>query len=164
MTCSLSFWLQMSEPITHIDTDNCMTIHHKGTSYFVHSFKRMIIYHSLWLLLIYSDTRVCVCHSGCSWVNQLHTWTHIITPISFPPPLNSHLIPPVPLLTFMYVIMVVIYIFILYSYTSSLTYSFFIHAIYYHWCTCTGAMAPPGLSILNQLNHTLYVSNNHNEW
>jgi len=27
--CSLSFWLQMSEPITHMDTDNCMTIHHK---------------------------------------------------------------------------------------------------------------------------------------
>ena len=24
----------MSDPITHIDTDNCMTIHHKGTSYF----------------------------------------------------------------------------------------------------------------------------------
>jgi len=24
----------MSEPITHMDTDNCMTIHHKGTSYF----------------------------------------------------------------------------------------------------------------------------------
>jgi len=24
----------MSEPITHIDTDNYMTIHHKGTSYF----------------------------------------------------------------------------------------------------------------------------------
>ena len=46
MTYSL---LQMSEPITHIDTDNYMTIHHKGTSYFdpaayfgvfVHSFKR----------------------------------------------------------------------------------------------------------------------------
>ena len=34
MTFSLSFWLQMSEPITHIDTDNRMTIHHKGTSYF----------------------------------------------------------------------------------------------------------------------------------
>ena len=34
MTYSLSFWLQVSEPITHIDTDNCMTIHHKGTSYF----------------------------------------------------------------------------------------------------------------------------------
>jgi len=24
----------MSEPITHIDMDNCMTIHHKGTGYF----------------------------------------------------------------------------------------------------------------------------------
>ena len=34
MTYSLSFWLQMSEPITHIDTDNYMTIRHKGTSYF----------------------------------------------------------------------------------------------------------------------------------
>ena len=34
MTCSLSFWLQMSEPITHIDTDNYMTFHRKGTSYF----------------------------------------------------------------------------------------------------------------------------------
>ena len=31
MTYSL---LQMSEPITHIDTDDYMTIHHKGTSYF----------------------------------------------------------------------------------------------------------------------------------
>ena len=31
MTYCLSFWLQMSEPITHIDMDNCMTIH-KGTS------------------------------------------------------------------------------------------------------------------------------------
>jgi len=35
MTYSLLFWLQMSESIiTHIDTDNYMTIHHKGTSYF----------------------------------------------------------------------------------------------------------------------------------
>ena len=34
MTCSLSFSLQMSEPITHMDTDNCMTIHRKRTSYF----------------------------------------------------------------------------------------------------------------------------------
>ena len=49
MTYSLSFWLQMSEPITHMDTDNYITIHRKGTSYFdpitnyvclVHSFKR----------------------------------------------------------------------------------------------------------------------------
>jgi len=24
----------MSEPITHIDVNNCMTIQHKGTSYF----------------------------------------------------------------------------------------------------------------------------------
>ena len=49
MTYSLSFWLQVSEPITHIDTDNYMTIHHKGTRYFdstahmmcfVYSFKR----------------------------------------------------------------------------------------------------------------------------
>jgi len=40
MTCSLSLWSQMSEPITYMDTDNCMTIHHKGTSYFVHFFKR----------------------------------------------------------------------------------------------------------------------------
>jgi len=29
MTRTLSFWLQMSEPITHMDTDNCITIHHK---------------------------------------------------------------------------------------------------------------------------------------
>jgi len=43
----------MSEPITHIDTDNYMTIHHKGTSY-SHStahlftpFKEMTSYHSL---------------------------------------------------------------------------------------------------------------------
>ena len=49
MTYSLLFWLQMSEPITHIDTDNYMTVHHKGTNYsdstahlmcFVYSFKR----------------------------------------------------------------------------------------------------------------------------
>ena len=49
MTCSLSFWLQMSEPITHMDTDNHVTIHRTGTSYFdstahlkcsVQSFKR----------------------------------------------------------------------------------------------------------------------------
>jgi len=39
------------------------------------------------------------------------------------------------LLTFMYVIVVVICTFILYSYTSSLTYSFFIHAVHYHCCT-----------------------------
>ena len=49
---SLSFWLQMSEPITHIDTDNCMTIHRKGTSYFdstAHLFTPLkeISYHSL---------------------------------------------------------------------------------------------------------------------
>ena len=31
---SLSFWLQMSGPITHMDTDNYTTIHHRGTSYF----------------------------------------------------------------------------------------------------------------------------------
>jgi len=49
----------MSEPITHIDADNYMTIHHKGTNYFdstAHLFtplKEMISYHSLWLLLIY---------------------------------------------------------------------------------------------------------------
>jgi len=53
MSCSLSFWLQMSEPITHMDTDNCMTIHHKGTSYFDSTgnlftpLKEMISYHSL---------------------------------------------------------------------------------------------------------------------
>ena len=49
MTYSLSFWLQMSEPITHMDTDNYITIHRKGTGYFdpaaylvcfVHSFER----------------------------------------------------------------------------------------------------------------------------
>jgi len=27
MAYSLSFWLQLSEPITHMDTDNYMTIH-----------------------------------------------------------------------------------------------------------------------------------------
>jgi len=44
----------MSEPITHIDTDNCITIiHHKGTSYFdstAHVFtplKETVSYHSL---------------------------------------------------------------------------------------------------------------------
>jgi len=47
----------MSEPITHMDKDNYMTIHHKRTSYFdsgctfdvfVHSIlKEMINYHSL---------------------------------------------------------------------------------------------------------------------
>jgi len=56
MTCSLSLWLQMSEPITHIDTDNYMTIHHIGTSCFdstahlmcfVTPLKEMINYHSL---------------------------------------------------------------------------------------------------------------------
>jgi len=46
MTYSLSFWLQMSEPITHIDTDNYMTIHNKGTSYF-DSTAHLISYHSL---------------------------------------------------------------------------------------------------------------------
>ena len=49
MTCSLLFWLQMSEPTTPLDTDNCMTIHHKGKVTliplqhllcFVRSFKR----------------------------------------------------------------------------------------------------------------------------
>ena len=34
MTYSLPFWLQMSESITPMDTDNYMTIHHKRTSYF----------------------------------------------------------------------------------------------------------------------------------
>jgi len=57
MTCSLSFWLQMlSESITHIDTDNYMPIHHKGTSYFDSTahlmcfatpLKEMISYHLL---------------------------------------------------------------------------------------------------------------------
>jgi len=51
----------MSEPITHMDTDNYTTIHHRGTSYFhpaahlmcfVYLFRRN--YHSLWLLLTYS--------------------------------------------------------------------------------------------------------------
>jgi len=36
MTHSLSFWLQMSESIAHMDTDN---------------YKEMMNYHSLWLLL-----------------------------------------------------------------------------------------------------------------
>jgi len=49
MTYGLSFWLQMSEPITHMDMDNYITIHRKGTSYFdpvaylvclVYSFKK----------------------------------------------------------------------------------------------------------------------------
>ena len=30
MTYSLSFWLQMSEPITHMDIDNYMTIHYRS--------------------------------------------------------------------------------------------------------------------------------------
>jgi len=60
-----------------------MTIHHKGTSYFdstahlmcfVHSFNRN---DKLSLIIAYIVT--CVCHSGCRWVNQLHTWTHIFT-------------------------------------------------------------------------------------
>jgi len=82
----MSFWLQMSEPITHLDTDNCMTIHHhKGTSYFdstahlmcfVHSFKRN---DKLSFIVIIAYIVTCVCHSGCRWVNQVHTWTHIIT-------------------------------------------------------------------------------------
>jgi len=58
VTYSLSFWLQMSEPIAHMEyCGYCMTIDHKGTSYFdsaahlmcfVHSIiKEMINYHSL---------------------------------------------------------------------------------------------------------------------
>ena len=46
MTC-LSFWLQMSEPITHIDTDNYMTIHPKGTSYFDSTTHLMCFVHAL---------------------------------------------------------------------------------------------------------------------
>ena len=53
MTCSFSFWLQMSEPITHLDADNYMTIHHIGTSHFdstahlITPLKEKINYHSL---------------------------------------------------------------------------------------------------------------------
>ena len=82
MTCSLSFWLQMSEPITHIDTDNCMTIHLKGTKLlwfhcsFVHSLKRNDKL-SLIMIVAYNYIATCIFHSGCRWVNQLHTWSHI---------------------------------------------------------------------------------------
>ena len=56
MAYGLSFWLQMSEPITHMDTDNYITIHCKGTSYFdpvaylmvlFTHLKGMVNYHSL---------------------------------------------------------------------------------------------------------------------
>ena len=53
MTCSLSFWLQMSEPITPLDTDNCMT-KEQVTLIQLHiccvlftPLKEMINYHSL---------------------------------------------------------------------------------------------------------------------
>jgi len=51
----------MSEPITHTDTDNCMTIHHKGTSYFdstahsVHSFKGNDKLSLIVIIAYYSD-------------------------------------------------------------------------------------------------------------
>jgi len=59
----------VSEPITHIDTDNCMTMHHKGTSCFdstahlmcfVYSFKR----NDVRLLIMYSV----ICNYMCPGV------------------------------------------------------------------------------------------------
>jgi len=51
MTYSLSFWLQMSEPITHMDTDNYMTIHHKGV---IASYFDPAAYFGVFCSLIYS--------------------------------------------------------------------------------------------------------------
>ena len=77
MTYSLSFWLQMSEPITH--TDNYMTIHHKGTSYFdpphaylvcfVHSFQRN---DELSFIVIIAYVR---CNYMCPGVYLVHSST-----------------------------------------------------------------------------------------
>ena len=66
MTCSLSFWLQMSEPITPMDTDNCMTIHHKGASYFDSTAHLMCLFTPL--LLMYS---VIICVQVCNWFTHL---------------------------------------------------------------------------------------------
>jgi len=37
----------MSEPITHMDTDNYMTIHDKGTSYFDFAAHLICFFHSI---------------------------------------------------------------------------------------------------------------------
>jgi len=84
-------------------------------------------------------------------ITHLDTYNYTnLSPTSTQIPLKSHSIPPVPLLTFMYVIVVVIYIFILYIQPNVF--------LFYTCCTlpllymyqCDG---PHGHSILNQLNH-----------
>jgi len=65
----------MSEPITHMDKDNYIAIHHKGISYFdpaaylvcfVHSFKRNDKF--IVIILIYS---VIICVKMCNWFTHL---------------------------------------------------------------------------------------------
>ena len=72
MTYSLSFWLQMSEPITHIDTDNYTTIHHRGTTLIpLHIWCVLFTRLKKWcmrLLLMYS---VIICVQVCNWFTHL---------------------------------------------------------------------------------------------
>ena len=59
-----------------------------------------------------------------------------------PPQLNSHSIPSVPLLTYMYVIVVVVHILI--SFIIHPAQHIHLHAVYYHCYTSTSVMAPTG--------------------
>ena len=57
MTYSLSFWLQMSEPITHMDKNNYMTIHHTGACYFdsiahLMCFVHVMVFHSRYVAVV----------------------------------------------------------------------------------------------------------------
>ena len=68
MTYSLSFWLQMSEPITHMDTDNYMTIHHKGTSYFDFTAHLMYFVHSTLKEMIKLSFLVIIAYVQCNYM------------------------------------------------------------------------------------------------
>ena len=69
MTYRLSFsdWLQMSEPITHMDTDDYMTIHHKGTSYFDSTAHFMLLCNLFFMMNCHVIIRIHV----CNWFTHL---------------------------------------------------------------------------------------------
>ena len=62
----------MSEPITHMDTDNYMTIHHKGTCYFDSTAHLMCFVHSIIAYVQCSYVSRCVIGSLIYNLNDKH--------------------------------------------------------------------------------------------
>ena len=60
---------------------NCMTIHHKGTSFFQSFYVFCSLLYEKWKIIIHCDycLYIATCLSFTLQRLQLHTWTHIIT-------------------------------------------------------------------------------------